>query len=443
MLELAYIREHIDQVKKSFRDRGLAGAELDEFLSVDEKRRHVVTEVEKLKAAKNKASEEIAKLKRSLEGPLAASVEGSKKISEMQSLGFQIDELDETIAKLDARLREILLSVPNVPHESVPAGDTPAHNQEVRRWGQPPKFSFAPKPHWELGESLGILDLKRASKIAGARFVLYAGAGAWLERALANFMMDVHTREHGYLEVLPPFIVNSSALVGTGNLPKFAADLFKLEGTDYYLIPTAEVPVTNIFREETLDPAKLPLKLVAYTPCFRSEAGSYGKETRGIVRQHQFQKVELVKWARPEQSYQELESLTRDAETILQRLGLTYRVVVLCTGDMGFAAAKTYDIEVWLPSQNVYKEISSCSNFEAFQSRRAGIRYRLPGKTKTDYVHTLNGSGLAIGRTWMALLENYQQSDGTVVIPPALRPYLDGLERLEPGAGGFSLDSVV
>lgn len=434
MLELAYLREHIEQVKKAFRDRGLADTELDEFLLRDEKRRHAIRDVEALKAERNQANAQIGRFKQ--EGKDTAPL-----LNRMKEVSARIKELDKEVAALDEEMRALLLRIPNIPHLSVPVGHSPAENQEVRRWGTPPKFSFEPKPHWELGASLGILDLERAAKIAGARFALYAGAGARLERALANFMMDLHTREHGYLEVLPPFIVNASALEGTGNLPKFAADLFKLEGTDYYLIPTAEVPVTNIFREETLDPAKLPLKLVAYTPCFRSEAGSYGKETRGIVRQHQFQKVELVKWARPEQSYDELESLTRDAETILQRLGLAYRVVVLCTGDMGFAAAKTYDIEVWLPSQNAYKEISSCSNFEAFQARRAGIRYRLPGKTKTDYVHTLNGSGLAIGRTWMALIENYQQGDGTVVMPPALRPYLDGLERLEPGAAGSSLDS--
>jgi seryl-tRNA synthetase len=328
-------------------------------------------------------------------------------------------------------MRDFLLTVPNLPHQSVPVGRSVADNTEVRRWGEPPKFDFEPKAHWDLGPALGILDLERASKIAGARFALYSGLGARLERALANFMLDLHTRKHGYTEVLPPFIVNSTSLVGTAQLPKFAADLFKLEGTDYWLIPTAEVPVTNMFRDETLDADQLPLKLVAWTPCFRSEAGSYGKETRGIVRQHQFQKVELVKFVRPEQSYEELESLTREAETILQQLGLPYRVVALSTGDLGFAAAKTYDLEVWLPGENGYKEISSCSNFEAFQARRAGIRYRLPGKKKSDYVHTLNGSGLAIGRTWMALVENYQQADGSVVIPEVLRPYLDGIERLE------------
>ncbi|MBI4461368.1 MAG: serine--tRNA ligase [Acidobacteria bacterium] len=424
MLELAFVREHPEQVEASLRARGYRMT-LDEFHQVDAARRRAVTEVESLKAKKNKASEEIGRLKR--EGR-----DASARIAEMKGLSDQIKELDTRAAELDAQLHELLLSLPNIPHTTVPVGTSPEQNQAVRRWGEPPRFDFKPKPHWELGERLGILDFERAAKIAGARFALYTGVGARLERALANFMMDIHTREHSYTEVLPPFIVNSAALVGTGNLPKFAADLFKVEGTDYWLIPTAEVPVTNIFRDETLDADRLPLRLVAYTPCFRSEAGSYGKETRGIVRQHQFQKVELVKFARPEQSYDELESLTRDAAVILERLGLPYRVVVLCTGDMGFAAAKTYDLEVWLPGQGTYKEISSCSNFEAFQARRANIRYRLPGQPKSAHVHTLNGSGLAVGRTWMALVENYQQRDGSVVIPEALRPYLDGLERITP-----------
>jgi len=435
MLELAYVREHPDRVEQSLRARGYRMT-LDEFRRLDQERRRVITEVETLKAQRNQASEAIGRAKK--EGQDAAAA-----IAEMKKVGERIKGLDQQAAELDRRMEEFLLTMPNIPHESVPVGAGPAENREVRRWGEPPKFDFAPRPHWELGAGLGILDLERAAKIAGARFAIYTGAGARLERALANFMLDLHTREHGYHEVLPPFIVNSASLTGTGNLPKFAEDLFKLEGTDYWLIPTAEVPVTNIFREETFDPEKLPLKLVAWTPCFRSEAGSHGKETRGIVRQHQFQKVELVKFTRPEQSYDELESLTGDAESILQRLGLAYRVVVLSTGDMGFAAAKTYDLEVWLPGQNAYKEISSCSNFESFQARRAGLRYRLPGKSKSAYVHTLNGSGLAIGRTWMALVENCQQKDGSVVIPPALRPYLNGLERLAPGGDGFSLDSVV
>lgn len=424
MLELAYVREHLERVKKSFRDRGLGGAELDEFVARDQERRDAITQVETLKAERNRASGEIGRLKK--EGQDASAL-----MAQMKETSARIKQLDKRAAELDQEMKDFLLTVPNLPHQSVPVGRSAADNAEVRRWGEPPKFDFEPKAHWDLGPALGILDLERASKIAGARFALYSGLGARLERALANFMLDLHTRKHGYTEVLPPFIVNSTSLVGTAQLPKFAADLFKLEGTDYWLIPTAEVPVTNMFRDETLDADQLPLKLVAWTPCFRSEAGSYGKETRGIVRQHQFQKVELVKFVRPEQSYEELESLTCEAETILQQLGLPYRVVALSTGDLGFAAAKTYDLEVWLPGENSYKEISSCSNFEAFQARRAGIRYRLPGKKKSDYVHTLNGSGLAIGRTWMALVENYQQADGTVVVPEVLRPYLDGIERLE------------
>jgi len=424
MLELAFVREHLDVVERSLRARGYKMT-LDEFRQVDAARRKLITQAERLKAQRNQASEEIGRLKR-------AGKDASAQIAAMKKVSAEIKALDEQVATLDVRLEDLLLSIPNVPHPSVPVGDNPAHNLEVRRWGSPPKFDFEPKPHWELGERLGILDLKRAAKIAGARFALYTGVGAKLERALANFMMDIQTHEHGYTEVLPPFIVNSAALVGTGNLPRFADDLFKLAGTDYWMIPTAEVPVTNIFRDEILDPDQLPLRLVAYTACFRSEAGSYGKETRGIVRQHQFQKVELVKFTRPEQSYEELESMTRDAEVILQRLEIPYRVVVLCTGDMGFAAAKTYDLEVWVPGQGIYKEISSCSNCEAFQARRANIRYRLPGKNKTEFVHTLNGSGLAVGRTWMALVENYQQADGSVLIPEALRPYLDDRDRITP-----------
>ncbi len=426
MLELAHVRNNPDRVRKALADRGFTDGALNNFLLNDEARRKTLTEVETLKAERNRANAEIGRLKK--EGK-----DASHLLEEMKKLSARIKELDATASGFDDAVRQLLLEIPNVPHQSVPVGHSPEENVEVRRWGQPPLFDFKPKNHWDLGPALGILDFERAVRLAGARFALYAGVGARLERALASFMLDIHTRERGYTEVLPPFIVNTAALVGTGQLPKFAADLFKLEGTDYWLIPTAEVPVTNIFREETLASNCLPLRLCAWTPCFRSEAGSYGKETRGIVRQHQFQKVELVKLTRPEQSYEELESLTQDAEVILQRLGLPYRVVVLCTGDMGFAAAKTYDIEVWLPGQNAFKEISSCSNFEDFQARRAGIRYRLPGKSKSGYVHTLNGSGLAIGRTWMALIENYQQADGSVLIPEALRPYLDGLERIEPG----------
>lgn len=434
MLELTYLRKHPEEVRQALRKRGLSTYEFDEFLLRDEERRKAITEAEALKAEKNQASAEIGRLKKE-------DKDASGLLSRMKEVSDSLKELDQKAALLDEQIQGRLLRIPNIPHESVPRGSSPEQNQEVRRWGEPPKLGFPAKPHWELGEQLGILDLKRAAKIAGSRFALYAGLGAKLERALADFMVDVHTREHGYGEVLPPAIVNSTSLVGTAQLPKFAEDLFKLEGTDYWLSPTAEVPLTNIFREETFDPEKLPVKLVAWTPCFRSEAGAHGKETRGIVRQHQFQKVELVQFTRPEKSYEALESLTRDAERILQLLELPYRVVGLCTGDLGFAASKTYDLEVWLPGQATYKEISSCSNFEAFQARRAGIRYRLPGKTKTGYVHTLNGSGLAIGRAWMALLENHQQKDSSVVIPQALRPYLGGRERLEPCGSGFSLDS--
>lgn len=427
MLELSLVRGQPEKVRRALENRGLPAALLEDFLRRDEERRGAITEVESLKAERNRANAEIGRLKKE-GGDVTAVLEKMKEVS------ARVKGLDKRAGELDAGIQQRLLEFPNLPHNSVPIGKSPAENAEVRRWGEPRRFDFAPKAHWDLGVELGVLDFERASKVAGARFVVYFGVGARLERALANFMLDIHTREHGYREVLPPFIVNSASLVGTGQLPKFREDLFKLEGTDYWLIPTAEVPVTNLYRDETLEPESLPLKLCAWTPCFRSEAGSYGKETRGIVRQHQFQKVELVKLARPEQSYDELESLTRDAETILQKLGLPYRVVSLCTGDLGFAASKTYDLEVWLPGQNAYKEISSCSNFEAFQARRAAIRYRLAGKSKSDYVHTLNGSGLAIGRTWMALIENYQQSDGSVVIPEALRPYLDGLERLQlPG----------
>jgi seryl-tRNA synthetase len=428
MLELSLVRGQPEKIRRALETRGLPATLLEDFLRRDEERRRAITEVESLKAERNRANAEIGRLKK--EGGDAAAV-----LEKMKAVSARIKDLDKRAGELDAEIQQRLLEFPNLPHETAPVGASPAENAEVRRWGEPRRFDFQPKPHWDLGMALGLLDFDRASKIAGARFVVYNRAGAQLERALANFMLDVHTREHGYQEVLPPFIVNSAALVGTGQLPKFREDLFKIEGTDFWLIPTAEVPVTNLFRDETLEPAALPLKLCAWTPCFRSEAGSYGKETRGIVRQHQFQKVELVKLTKPEDSYSELESLTRDAETILRKLGLPYRVVSLCTGDLGFAATKTYDLEVWLPGQNDYKEISSCSNFEAFQARRAGIRYRLEGKSKSDYVHTLNGSGLAIGRTWMALVENYQQADGSVVIPEALRPYLNGLERLAPALG--------
>ena len=423
MLDLAFVRDNLEIVKQKMRERGLASS-LDDFESIDRERRKFLVEAEGGKARRNTVSEEIAALKKNKQ-------DASALVVEMRQLGDEIKQLDAKAKALDEQLRELLRNLPNMAHESVPVGGSAQDNQEVRRWGEPRKFDFEPKAHWNLGPQLGILDFERAAKITGARFAVYQGIGAKLERALANFMLDVHTHEHSYTEVLPPFAVNSASLFGTGQLPRFAGDLFKLEGTDYWLIPTAEVPVTNLYRDETLDAAQLPIKLCAWTPCFRSEAGSYGKDARGIIRQHQFQKVELVKFALPEDSYDELESLTHDAEVILQRLGLSYRVIVLCTGDMGFASAKTYDIEVWLPSSGEYKEISSCSNFEAFQARRANIRFRR-GRGKTELVHTLNGSGLAVGRTWLALLENYQQADGSVVIPEALRPYLDGIERIEP-----------
>jgi seryl-tRNA synthetase len=348
----------------------------------------------------------------------------------MKQVGAEIQELDEKAKTYDEQLQELLRTIPNVPHPSVPVGGGPQDNQEVRRWGRPRQFDFEPKAHWDLGPALGILDFERATKIAGTRFAVYNGMGAKLERALANFMLDMHTQEHGYTEILPPFIVNSASMFGTGQLPKFKADLFKLEGTDYWLIPTAEVPVTNLYAGEVLEAERLPVKHCAWTACFRSEAGSYGKDTRGIIRQHQFQKVELVKFTLPESSYDELESLTRNAEAILQRLELPYRVVSLCTADLGFSSAKTYDLEVWLPSAREYKEISSCSNFEAFQARRANLRFRRGKAGKTELLHTLNGSGLAVGRTWVAVIENYQQADGSVIIPEALRPYLDGQEKI-------------
>ncbi|MFI5176415.1 MAG: serine--tRNA ligase [Terriglobia bacterium] len=427
MLDVSFVRNHPNQVLEKTAQRGIT-LSLDEFSSVDKRRRELLTQAEQLKARRNKASEEIAALKKNKQDATA-------KIAEMKSVSDQIADFDGKVRELDLRLREWLLFVPNLPHESVPFGKTADDNREERRWGNPPSFPFPPKDHTDLGEALGILDFERASKISGARFALYKGMGARLERALINFMLDVQTKENGYIEVLPPFVVNSASLLGTGNLPKFAEDLFRLkvgeETRDLWMIPTAEVPVTNIYRDEILEEEQLPISLCAYTPCFRSEAGSYGKDTRGLIRQHQFNKVELVKFSRPDTSYGDHEKLTRDAETILQKLNLHYRIVTLCTADMGFSSAKTYDIEVWLPSQNGFREISSCSNFEAFQARRANIRFRPREKGKVDFVHTLNGSGLAVGRTWLAIVENYQQKDGSIVIPGALRPYLDGIEVME------------
>jgi seryl-tRNA synthetase len=426
MLDLAFVRDNLPAVEEMLRHRGMDPAVLKDFHQVDSERRRVITEAETLKARRNRASEDIAKVKK-------AGQDATAQINETKELREKIQEQEKAAEEMDARLREMLVSIPNMPHATVPAGHSAEENLEVRRWGTAPKFDFAPKPHWELGEQLGILDLERAVKLTGARFAVYWDVGARLERGIANFMLDLHTREHGYTEVLPPFLVNSESMYGTGQLPKFAADSFCVPhgDKDLWLIPTAEVPVTNLYRGETLDGARLPISLTAYTPCFRSEAGSYGKDVRGIIRQHQFQKVELVKFARPEDSYEQLEKLTHHAETVLQRLGLHYRVVTLCTGDLGPSSAKTYDIEVWLPGQQLFREISSCSNFEAFQARRANIRYKPEGKAKSDFVHTLNGSALAVGRTWLAIIENYQQSDGSVLIPDALRPYV-GVDRITP-----------
>jgi seryl-tRNA synthetase len=425
MLELSFVRDNLPRVEEMLRQRGAdPTAVLRDFREVDTQRRQAITEAETMKARRNKASEDINKLKKSGQDATAA-------IAETKDLREQIQTREKIAADLDSRLQDILAGIPNVPHSSVPVGHSAEDNVEVRRWGAPPQFDFTPKPHWELGAALGVLDLERAVKVTGARFAVYWDLGAKLERALANFMLDLHTREHGYTEVLPPYLVNSESMYGTGQLPKFAADLFRVPHgeKDLWLIPTAEVPVTNLYRDEVLDAARLPISLTAYTPCFRSEAGSYGKDVRGIIRQHQFQKVEMVKFTRPENSYEEHEKLTRNAETVLQKLGLHYRTVTLCTGDMGPSSAKTYDIEVWLPGQQLFREISSCSNFESYQARRANIRYRPEGKNKPEFVHTLNGSGLAVGRTWVAIVENYQQADGSVLIPEALQPYV-GAERI-------------
>jgi seryl-tRNA synthetase len=427
MLDLNFVRENLPFVEEKLRQRGMdPAAVLKDFREVDTNRRQAITEAETSKAVRNRASEEIAKLKKS-------GQDASSAMAQSKELREKIAELEKTATDLDGRLREILAGIPNLPHASVPVGHSADDNVEVRRWGTAPKFDFIPKAHWDLGPELGILDLERAVKLTGARFAVYWDLGAKLERALANFMLDLHTREHGYIEVLPPFLVNSESLYGTGQLPKFAADQFRVPHgeKDLWLIPTAEVPVTNLYRDEVLEQARLPISLTAYTPCFRSEAGSYGKDVRGIIRQHQFQKVELVKFTRPEESYEEHEKLTRDAEEILQKLGLHYRTMLLSTGDMGASSAKTYDIEVWLPGQQLYREISSCSNFESYQARRANIRFRPEGKNKTEFVHTLNGSGLAVGRTWVAIIENYQQADGSVVIPEVLRPYI-GADRITP-----------
>ena len=393
---------------------------------MDKERRQLITENEQRKAQRNKASDEIAKLKKE-------KLNADALLAKMKQVSERIKQTDERISELDAKQRELLLIIPNTPHKSVPYGRGAEGNVEVRRRGAPPKFDFQPKPHWEVGEAAGILDLEAAARITGARFAVYKGWGARLERALANFFLDVHTREHGYTEILPPFLVNSASLLGAGQLPKFAADLFRLQDTDFWLTPTSEVELHNLYRDTTIPEEQLPIRVTAWTACFRSEAGAAGKDTRGILRQHQFQKVELFKFTHPAKSYEEHEALTQNAETILQRLGLHYRTVLLCTGDMGFASAKTYDLEVWLPSSNEFREISSCSNCEAFQARRAGIRFKPKGGGKSEFVHTLNGSGLAVGRTWIAVVENYQQADGSIVIPEVLRPYM-GIERIPAGA---------
>jgi len=431
MIDLVFMRANLALVEEKLRARGMdPSAVLGNFAEVDQQRRDAITQVETLKARRNKLTEEIASLRRS-------GSNASVQTEQTRTLKTQVETLEATAAAADERLREMMQTLPNLPQDDVPIGKSEHDNRVEKTWGEQPTFEFAAKPHWELGEALGILDFNRAAKISGSRFVVHYGQGARLERALANFMLDLHTSEHEYTEVLPPYMVNSKSLFGTGQLPKFAEDLFhcddkgpyvpgELNDSDHWLIPTAEVPVTNLFRDEILDEVQLPISYCAYTPCFRSEAGSYGKDVRGMIRQHQFQKVELVKFAKPENSNEEHERLTRHAETVLERLGLPYRRMLLCTGDMGFSSAKTYDLEVWLPGQNLYREISSCSNFEAFQARRANIRYRPSGAKKIEFLHTLNGSGLAVGRTYLAILENYQQADGTIRIPEALLPYMNG-----------------
>jgi seryl-tRNA synthetase len=423
MLDLKFVRENVDRVGQMLRDRQMA-MDLKPLLDLDEERRRILGQVEELKHRRNLASDEISRLKKEKQ-------DASARIEEMREVSQEIKVLDQQLSTIEQQFRDFLLLIPNTPHASVPAGKDEKDNPVVKTWGNPPALNFEPRPHWEIGESLGILDFERAARMTGARFALYWGMGAALERALITFMLDMHTQHHGYTEVLPPFMVNSTSLLGTGQLPKFKEELFKLEGRDFFLVPTAEVPVTNIHAGEILEEEELPKLYTAFTPCFRSEAGSYGKDTRGLIRQHQFNKVEMVKFVKPEASYDALESLLLNAEAILQALNLHYRVVTLCTGDLGFSASKTYDIEVWLPGQNTYREISSCSNFEDFQSRRANIRFRRKGQSRTELVHTLNGSGLAVGRTLVAVLENYQQEDGSVLVPPALRPYMRNLEKIQ------------
>jgi len=424
MLDIKFLRENLDLVRRKILERG-QDIDLDRFSSLEAKRRSILQEVESLRSERNQASKEIGKKK-------AKKEDASALIARMADVSTRIKELDELLKETEEALRDVVMIIPNIPHESVAYGTGSEDNPVVRTWGEKPVFDFSPKPHWEIGESLNILDFARGAKITGARFTLYRGLGAQLERAIINFMLDLHTSTHGYTEVLTPFMVNKESMTGTGQLPKFAEDLFKIEGLDYYLIPTAEVPVTNIHQEEILEEKALPIYYVAYSPCFRAEAGSYGKDTRGLIRQHQFNKVELVKFTTPETSYDELEKLTLNAEEILKRLGIHYRTVSLCTGDLGFSSAKTYDLEAWLPGQDAYREISSCSDFEDFQARRASIRFRREEGGRVEFVHTLNGSGLAVGRTVVAVLENYQQKDGSVVIPEALRPYMKGIDRITP-----------
>ncbi|WP_276619160.1 serine--tRNA ligase [Syntrophomonas wolfei] len=422
MLDAKLIRTNAALIEQQLEKRGLSGV-LKPFLALDEEWRKILVQVEERKNFRNNSSQQIGKMKKQGLNP-------ADLMEEVRQAGQQIKELDEELARVEKEIEKILLNIPNLPHESVPVGEDEKSNQEVRRWGEPRQFEFEPRAHWDIGPALDILDFERAAKLSGTRFTVYKGAGARLERAVINFYLDIHCGEHGYREILPPFMVIADCMVGTGQLPKFAEDMFKLEGKEMYLIPTAEVPLTNLYREEILEAKDLPLYLTAYTPCFRAEAGSHGRDTRGVIRQHQFNKVELVKLCEPQNSYEELEKLTQDAERVLQLLGLPYRVVVLSTGDMGFSAAKTYDIEVWMPGYQDYREISSCSNCEDFQARRANIRYRPDPKARLQYVHTLNGSGVAIGRTVAAILENYQQADGSVIIPEALRPYMGGLERI-------------
>lgn len=425
MLDIKYLREHFPEVKQKLQHRGEDLTDFERFEELDQKRRKLIVETEQLKSKRNETSQQIAVLKREKK-------DADDLISEMRAVGDQIKKLDDELRQVDESMEQLMLSIPNIPHESVPVGETEEDNVEIRKWGSLPEFSFEPKPHWDLAEDLGILDFERAGKVTGSRFVFYKGLGARLERALFSFMLDLHVDQHGYKEILPPYMVNRASMIGTGQLPKFEEDAFLVESKDYFLIPTAEVPVTNLHRDEILNGDDLPIRYAAFSACFRSEAGSAGRDTRGLIRQHQFNKVELVKFVKPEDSYEELEKLTNDAERVLQLLELPYHVVAICTGDLGFTAAKKYDLEVWLPSAGMYREISSCSNFEAFQARRANIRFRRDPKSKPEYVHTINGSGLAIGRTVAAVMENYQQEDGSIVIPKVLRPYMGNRTVIKP-----------